>query len=198
MTSNDVNLLIGNHFPFLSRIQNQMNISQTWIDQRHIFGLYSSMPNAMYLAQIFVVRFIKYLNRNPTQLENNEKIFTFIDAADRWESNVQRLNLLVGRQNAKYMLFLQPSIGLDGAQSLPKPGSSDEDEFKKLASNTNLLINLRLFYLELKRRCSKMEFCYDMSDIPNPSGNMYYDYVHPNEFGNAEIAEFIWKKINSK
>lgn len=193
--SQEINRLIGADFPFLAPIQNQMNLNQSWIDQRHFFGLYSSIPNTMFWVKTIAVRLFKIQSKQPPQNKHNDKIFSFIDAADRWQNNVERLNLLVKQQNAKYILFLQPSIGLEGPQSSPKPGSSDEIEFNKLASNKNLLINLRLFYGELRKRCSKMDFCHDMSNTPNPSGNMYFDYIHPNEFGNEIISKKIWELI---
>ena len=120
--------------------------------------------------------------------------FIPIDAAERWEKNVKRLNALVTLEGAKYYLFLQPTLGLEGIQSQPKPGTYDE-ELYKITADRGFRKKIRSLYTELKVRCSNLDFCYDISDKAPPSGSVYYDPRHHNAIGNKVIASEIWKII---
>ena len=89
-----------------------------------------------------------------------------INAAERWEKNVKRLNALVELEGSRYMLFLQPTLGLKGPQSNPLNNSNDAKLFNKM--NPEYLNEIRDLYKQLKFRCSKLKFCIDISDEVKP------------------------------
>lgn len=202
-----------NH-PFLTDIQYKMNINQNWIEQRvskvftHNF-ISHFLPNTISLY-LFIVKkvfdidgspFINFSYKKETsgiQSKNfklNQLLFKPIEAADRWEKNVLRINELVELEGAKYYLFLQPTLGLSGVQSNPKFGSNDEKLFKNLSDD--YIYELRNINNELKIRCEKLSFCFDITDKAGPSGNIYSDARHHNKEGNKILAEVIWKVINN-
>ena len=142
------------------------------------------------------------LDKLPTTLDEGDgleidktklMLFKTIDAVDRWEKNVTRLNELVQLEGAKYFLFLQPTLGLNGIQSLPKKGSSDEKLYKSLSSS--YISEIRDLYKNLKDRCRRLKFCHDISDVAPPKGDFYNDPRHHNSKGNIIIAKHIWKVI---
>ena len=186
-------------YPFLTEKQYQMNSNQIWIDQRvsstFLSILKKYLPNTTNLFQFT-------LDKLPTTLDEGDgleidktklMLFKTIDAVDRWEKNVTRLNELVQLEGAKYFLFLQPTLGLNGIQSLPKKGSSDEKLYKSLSSS--YISEIRDLYKNLKDRCRRLKFCHDISDVAPPKGDFYNDPRHHNSKGNIIIAKHIWKVI---
>jgi hypothetical protein len=184
------NKLRGEVYPFLTENQFTMNATQRWIESR--FPLYHSvtqiLPNA---SSLFI-----FLSKKKTVSELSVNHFRQLDAADRWEKNVIRLNALSRAEGITYYLFLQPTLGLEGIQSTPRFDSNDERLFKSM--DESYLNELRGLYKELKKRCSQLYFCYDISDVAPPDGNNYHDPRHHNEFGNLIIANKIWKTIQDK
>lgn len=179
-------------YPFLTKIQHDMNKSQSWIDQR-VSGNYINKiaPNTF--------SFINYLVRNNIQSSNltspkPDPIFSAVDAADRWETNIRRLNQLVLLENARYYTFLQPTMGLTGPQSKPLEDSNDAKLFEMLEKE--YIEEIRALYSELKSRCAKIDFCYDISDAVPPSGNVYSNPRHHNANGNKELANVIWEIVS--
>ena len=173
-------------YPFLTRIQHQMNTDQIWIDQR-MYTTYVSklLPN--------IISFFSYIARNktlhPGEIIVSDPVMLSVDAADRWEKNITRLHRLVALEGASYMVFLQPTMGLVGLQSKAPVGSSDEELL--LSIDEQYLISLQRLYGELKNRCSKYEYCYDISDAVPPTGNVYSDARHHNQRGNKLLAMTI-------
>lgn len=183
---------VAKYGPFIHYIQRKMNLEQKWIDQRQSIGVYSFFPNTIKLTQYILRKHIVTAHKNDS---SENYVFEYIDAADRWQKNVERMNVLVKQQNATYILFLQPTMGLEGIQSSPKKDSKDEKLFIKIDQEN--IKKIRIFYSELKNRCAKLYFCHDLSNYPEPSGDMYYSFNHPNEFGNYVIANKVWEIIKS-
>ena len=205
------------NYPYLTEIQNTMNEKQFWIDQRVKPNLWEEnlkkwLPNLYSLFAYLKHKYIlmkmskakspqppisspkeKFKSVNSKEV-NKEVFFMAVDAADRWEKNVTRLNSLVKLEGAKYYLFLQPTLGLKGPQSRPKIGSYDEKLYK-ITLRRGLRQKIRLLYAELKDRCSKLSFCYDISDKVPPTGSVYHDPRHHNSKGNKILASEIWKII---
>lgn len=178
------------HYPYLTEQQFNMNNHQRWFENR-IDMTSAFMPN--------ITTLFNYMSNNGTFLngaEVNINGFEPVNAADRWQKNVERLNSLVLLENAKYFVFLQPALGLIGVQSLPMSESPDElllQQFDKGA-----ILQIRSLYRELKVRCALLSYCFDISNLAPPTGNMYNDPRHHNENGNAVIAEEIWSVIRSE
>lgn len=196
------------NYPFLSNYQVAMNESQVWIDQRisltgKNFEIYvrNFLPNIMSLIDYLLIgsrstnEKVSNLVKQAEGVEQN-KTFKTINAAERWESNVKRLNALVKASGATYIVFLQPTLGIEGIQSLPMENSNDSKIFEDI-KNTEYITNIRNLYSELKKRCAYLEFCIDISNIAPPIGNVYTDARHHNSKGNLEIAKKIWNELDA-
>ena len=114
-------------------------------------------------------------------------------AAERWEININRLRAIAHNEGIRYIVFLQPTLGLLGPQSLPAKGSSDEAIFKSLPKDYIQLI--REFYKELKTRCARLDVCFDITDVAPPTGDVYFNARHHNSKGNHILAKVMAKHI---
>tara|TARA_B100001123_G_scaffold443082_1_gene588179 strand:- start:7262 stop:8275 length:1014 start_codon:yes stop_codon:yes gene_type:complete len=205
------------HYPFLTQTQYDMNLRQTWIDQRlsHrtwrkrakiYFYFVMNSDHAVSRLMPNFVSLVAYMDKQareamkdkakvgPNQNQDTQEMMSIVNAADRWEKNVTRLQTLVALENATYYVFLQPTMGLLGAQSKPQAGSPDEELFLKLGD----LSPIRDLYKELKVRCKRLEYCYDISDDVPPSGDVYNDPRHHNAKGNDKLARIIWNIIHTQ
>lgn len=177
-------------FPFLTSVQVEMNHQQIWIDQRITkSSLQSAFPN---LTSLFSFRnkqnIEKRVEKNLTL--QNPKI---IDAPDRWLINVQRMHDVLSSQGVNYYVFLQPTMGLEGVQSAPAKGSKDEVLFQLLEES--YIKEIRNLYADLKRYCTNLSYCFDISNLVPPTGNLYNDPRHHNSNGNKLLSEIIANKI---
>ena len=181
--------LKSNYYPFMTEIQNEMNSRQVWINQRTSI-IYKFFPN--------ISSFFKYyLLRKPSNFMDNNKneIFQSIDPVSRWEINVRRMHSISKAINAKYYVFLQPTLGLIGPQSNPKKGSVDEKIY--LTIKQNYLDKINELYKGLKEKCALLYYCIDISDKNPPIGDVYKDARHHNAKGNKILAQIVWDTIRS-
>ena len=119
--------------------------------------------------------------------------------AELWEINGYKNYYLSKSLGAEFILILQPAMGVSDNQtpSFDIKGSNDWDIFNR--ANPDYFKNMRSFYRILKKKCSKMNFCYDLSDSVTPiTGNLFNDYRHHNEHGNMLLANDIFNIIISK
>jgi len=181
-------------YPFLTFIQFKMNLQQNWIDQRlseHTLqsALQSALPNLSSL-------FLHFNRKNIEQkLQTN---FTFnspkiIDAPERWLLNVQRMHDVLGSQGVNYYVFLQPTMGIEGVQSSPKKDSKDEILFQLLEDT--YIEEIRNLYADLKRYCANLNYCFDISNLVPPTGDVYNDPRHHNSRGNKILAQSTAEKV---
>ena len=121
----------------------------------------------------------------------------FNDHTDVWQFNVKIMNEISNILNAKYIVFLQPTIGLEGVQSefiniLGKDGEIVQNTLEDL----NYIENLRETYKKLKKHCESFSFCIDISDSAPPSSyNVYSNARHHNQKGNKIIASEIFERL---
>lgn len=190
-------------YPFLTENQYLMNEKQKWINMR-IAGtwVYNNISYRMSILLPNLYSLVWYFSNftpqlNDKELQSNEgEIFLAVDAAERWEKNMQRLNTLVKLEGATFYLFLQPVIGLLGPQSVVPSGSKDEIILNKvLTKQKDTIEATRSLYSKLKIKCEKMAFCFDISDEVPPTGEMYNDTRHHNAKGNSILAKVIWDII---
>lgn len=172
-------------YPFLTSLQVKMNEEQRWFDQRLDSSLLSYLPNLNSL--------IIYLGNNAASTLQEDRL-TFRDpivfnAADRWLENVRRLHDVLRGQGVRYYVLLQPTMGLEGAQSSPKKDSPDESLYELL--NESYIDEIRGLYTELRRRCATLIYCFDISDAVPPTGNVYNDPRHHNSNGNRLLAQIV-------
>ena len=100
--------------------------------------------------------------------------------------------------NIKYLVFLQPTLGLYGEQSRMPSNieSNDARLLKSLNENkTEYIDEINNLYNELQQYCSKLDYCIDISSIAPPAGSNYSNARHHNQNGNKIIAEEVFKNI---
>lgn len=119
---------------------------------------------------------------------------TQVSNVQQWKKNVSAMAALAGMENIPYLVFLQPTIGLEGAQSMSPPKHSEDLEiFDRVMGSKKYVENLRASYAGFKQECSRLKFCFDISDVAPPTGSLYSDGRHHNSKGNFLIAEVIHK-----
>lgn len=52
-----------------------------------------------------------------------------------------------------------------------------------------------MLYVELRRRCLEMSFCFDISNSIVPRGDLYYDSRDMNKEGNKILAKKIFELL---
>ena len=180
--------------PFLLPKQNLMNINQVWIDQRLSNSfLRKIIPNIMSL--VTALSDVNAKNKVSEQKDSNSLLFKPISIPDRWEINVKRMHSLASQMDVKYLVFLQPTMGLEGEQSVAPKNSNDRKLLNEIGAD--YLLHINNLYSSLKEKCSKLEFCYDISDKVPPSGDFYNDPRHHNKYGNKLLAQEIFKFIKN-
>jgi hypothetical protein len=172
--------------PFLTNVQNQMNRQQRFVDQSHRVSFSSAMnfllPNIYHSISGISYRILQPMTPKDT-------LFRPLDAGERWEINVRRLNAMVSLVGAQHILILQPTMGASPAQSTAPLGSADASLLSKISDRD--LFKTRQHYDDLRARCKTLVFCHDLTDIAPPRGNHYNDSRHHSALGNRVIAEKI-------
>lgn len=200
---NDISIENDSH-PFLNKRVTQMYQEQKWIDQ-------SFLPR--FLPNIFSL--IRYLSPNTDGIEkkwgvsprklNEVGVVKKLTPGERWEANIRAMHSIAASMGAKYYVFLQPTMALEGTQSVLSSDESSKD-YKMLKG---LLDNqatkegyakgyrdlLNSSYRDFRNRCKKIEFCIDISDTAPATGKNYNNPRHHNENGNKIIANTIFKKL---
>lgn len=172
-------------FPFLTSLQNEMNNKQIWIDQRPGIRAQGFLPNTFSLFQ-YIFGKSKEIEVNTVPTINNPIPF---GASDRWYLNVTRSHAILKQQGVRYLVFLQPTLGLNGPQATPPLGSADE---KVLGSFSQSYYNeIENLYSKLRVHCARLSYCFDISNEVAPTGNLYHDPRHHNAKGNKLLAKVI-------
>ena len=176
----------------MTEIQQAMLINQLWIDQRAKKPKY--LPNIQLLAQHIIRKSSPLKSRINEQSHHLDKK---LRAAQIWYNNVKAMSKISESFGARYLVFLQPTMGLIGPQSkFPKNiNSKDAILLRKTLKLPKYLKELNGFYSEAKIYCSKLNYCYDISDVAPPIGNNYADTRHHNANGNKLIAKAIFEKL---
>ena len=193
------------YFPFLTASQTQMNDEQVWINQSHDLSIQGLMPNFFSLVRALsrIFESPTNINESPTNINELPTNLTVsnpvaLDAGDRWLINVTRMHTVLQAQGVRYLVFLQPTMGLVGPQSSPPEGSADEVQFNKLVKRQTIdsyFDVIRSLYSELRQHCSELSYCFDISNEVPPSGNVYNDPRHHNSDGNRMLAEVIAQQL---
>ncbi len=188
-------LRFQNKYPFWSNIQLEMFINNEWIDQSTTSSLY--LPNIQSFISA-IKRRIYNSKASSNGLASWEKALNLRNTKDRnaiedWLFNVKMMNSISQTMGAKFFLFLQPTMGISDAQ-IPKNKSSKNYEIYNQLSQ-DYYLRIKNHYNELKKLCSKLEFCYDISSVASVEKDVYFDPRHHNEKGNKIIADEIFKII---
>lgn len=98
--------------------------------------------------------------------------------------------------NAKYIVFLQPTLGLKETTSYIPKNSNDFVLLESL--DKEYIVSINSLYDKLRVECSKKDYCIDLSLIKFSNGNNYTDPRHHNENGNLKIAKKIFFNIKKE
>ena len=178
--------------PYLDNNQIYMLKNQKWIvKNKKPFYLF---PN------IFSLFFDIELNlpqKKKVDYSVSNQNLRFNDHTDVWQFNIKIMNEISNILNAKYFVFLQPTIGLEGEQSkFINILGEDGEIVKNTLEDINYIENLRKTYQKLKKHCENFSFCIDISDSAPPSSyNVYSNARHHNQKGNKIIASEIFERL---
>ena len=188
-------LRFQNKYPFWTNVNLEMFIYEKWINQSIISSRY--LPNILSLVSALKRRMKEYNNLS-NELYQWEEALNSKNTQDRnsiqdWLYNVKMMNSISQSMGAKFFLFLQPTMGISDAQTPKDESSKNYKIYDQLEED--YYIRVKNHYNELRILCSKLEFCYDVSDIATAEKDVYFDARHHNEKGNKIIAEEIFQII---
>ena len=190
---------------FLHGRVNEMYESQFWINQSQ-YPRY--LPNILSVVRYFTPE-IEYKPKLGKRSKNILEKRIKMSESERWKSNIESMHAISASMGAKYLVFLQPTMGLEGIQSkLPEDlNSEDAKMLKVLLADDGVGIegyyagyrkDLNKAFKEIKKVCKLIEYCIDITNIATPDGNNYSNPRHHNEFGNKIIAESIFETLKEK
>jgi hypothetical protein len=176
--------------PFMSNTQFGMYLHDYWMDQRKPNFVQSLFPNIQYLFRRMGAK-----KQNTIKYDYLfSKNYKNLDAIDRWYNNIKLMNSISKSIDAKFMVFVQPAMGIDGSQSFFKDEtSSDFKMFQNL--DKRYLKNLNKSHQGYDKYCKKLIYCINISHIAPPNGKMYVDPRHHGAEGNKLIAQEISKYL---
>ena len=118
-------------------------------------------------------------------------------AADQWAYNLRAMHALSKANDAPFLAILQPTLGIQGAHDyISPPGSSDRRIEESMSMEYKEMMTE--LYIEFRKRCSQMNFCFDLSTSIVPRGDFYYDSRHMNKRGNKVLAEKSCEPVQIK
>jgi len=190
-------LRFQNKFPFWTNVQLEMFMQNKWIDQSTSSSPF--LPNIQNFISA-IKRRIYENNAMPNEIPRWEKALSLKNsqernAVDDWFYNVKMMNSISKTMGAKFFLFLQPTMGISDSQTPKDKSSKNYEIYNQL--DKNYYLRIKKHYDELKKLCSKLDFCYDISSIATAEKDVYFDPRHHNEKGNKIIANEIYKIIFS-
>ncbi|MDC0351257.1 hypothetical protein OAM73_05395, partial [Candidatus Pelagibacter sp.] len=193
----------GNYF--LEKRVNEMYERQLWIDQSSSPRF---LPNIFSVIRHFAPKSEPKIDmgiRTNNRLNNYKKM----SVVDIWELNVKSIHAISKSMGVEYVLFLQPTMGLEGIQSIMPDNLDSKDGVMlktllkdnggfKEAYHAGYRALLNSIYKQFREKCKKMDFCVDLTNIAPPLGQNYNNPRHHNENGNHLIAEEIFNLIKIK
>ena len=202
---NDMNIQNEKNY-FLHGRVNQMYESQFWINQSQ-YPRY--LPNIMSVVRYFAPESEFKLKNLGNRSKNILEKRLIMSEVERWKSNIKSMHAISESMGAKYLVFLQPTMALEGIQSkLPEDlNSKDAKMLKILLADEGGGIegyyagyrkDLNKTFKEFKKECKLIEYCIDITNLAPPDGNKYANPRHHNELGNKIIADSIFETIKEK
>lgn len=182
------------NFPFSNANILKMLNNEEWLIQNRDFTV---LPSTLSIIQSLRGKNNVHLN-----LKSNLKkaLITnpikHYDEADIWYENVKLMKGIASALNAKYIVFLQPTMGLKNISDEAPAGTNDAKLLNSI--NDNYVIELNKFYSKSKQYCKTLEFCFNISETVKPNGNMYNDIRHHNRLGNKKLSEVIFTILKEK
>ena len=190
---------------FLSDRVQEMYERQMWINQSYLTRF---MPNIGSLIRYFSPKSQPQTNMGKRKYNKINQIKKMSNT-EIWESDIRTMHAIAKSMGSQYIVFLQPTMGLNGPQSI-MPDNYNSKDAKMLkyilqdnggreGYNKGYRRKLNEVYDELRERCKFISFCIDISNIATPSNSGNYNNPrHHNENGNQIIAEEIFNNLKLK
>ena len=181
--------IIKNKMPYFDYNIIKMFDKKIYLDQS--ISNINFLPNIIYL--------FKYLKDYNTNIKSDffissfDKNYSINKGSDNWYFNVKLMKKVSELINAKFKVFIQPTMGVNGQVPKEKKTKDFKIYSDQMTPEYYTLINEH--YEALKSYCSQIDFCEDISDIAPPIGNNYSDIRHHNEYGNKILADEIFNRI---
>lgn len=121
-------------------------------------------------------------------------------AAKIWRNNTLAMKGISNSRGSDYIVFLQPTFGLD-IEFKNLKNLSFQDNEKNLSileySNEEYLLKINELYKHLRNYCASLNFCIDLSKERELNSNLdlFSDARHHNSSGNKLIAEKIVSEL---
>jgi len=195
------------NYPFLSLNQLRMISEKKYINQNP--NKINILPSTKSLVRSLLDnsrRQILYSDPKNKEIENweksiysrNYKIKKNNDVAN-WEYNVKVMNAIAKAIGSKYYVFLQPTMGISPEQIPKDLDSNDGKLYLKAKKNNSRYFNkIKQRYKGLRDICSTLDYCIDISNEVQPTGNVYNDIRHHNSKGNQILANIIFESLKIK
>lgn len=163
-------------------------------------------PSTLRLLRSLINYFVDYNFYNVEERVLASKVYkdydlslpknTQYDSADLWLLNTKMSQSIAKEFNIKYLVFLQPTLGLDAYSNI-EISKDDKEKLKDIVSE-NYLEDLNYSYNKLKKFCASLNYCFDISEIfIDKKERLYFDYRHTNQIGSKIIAEEIFKTLRT-
>ena len=179
-----------NLFPFINYVQETMIAEQKWVVQSPFYRILPNLSNFISLLNRKMKVNSKYYAEKQSYPLQNE--FNELSASERWRLNVISMNAISKAMGADYAVFVQPSMGLKGVQSVTKEGTNDHEIYmNEIANEPEYIAMLNKYYNEIRTICDELDYCFDISSVGPPEGSSYFNSRHHNAKGNKLISNAI-------
>ncbi|MCA9549968.1 MAG: hypothetical protein KC933_08030 [Myxococcales bacterium] len=121
------------------------------------------------------------------------------DPVKQWTQNVRSMEALARANGARYLVFLQPTLGVGKYVPADEGDLALWDEMMKVRGEYGSYHEtINALYGDLRVACRELDFCVDLTDLfEGQSGPVYSDARHPNRSGNQLQAKAIWPEVEA-
>lgn len=165
------------------------------------------LPNSQLLARLLIDRITQSLTGAPRseavkpfrldpRFEKTLPHAGFKTKGELWKFNVSTMHAISQAIGAKYLVFVQPTMGLE-SEKVESMSVNDKKLHDKIGQDYFADINKT--YDEIRPLCHELDFCVDISELLKYDGvDLYHDRRHPNARGNRIIAERVLKALSDR
>jgi len=169
----------------------------------------SFLPNSQLLVYRLIDRIIRSLTAarrgeavKPIQFELDPRFEKTLPRArfktkgELWKFNVTTMHAISKAIGAKYLVFVQPTMGLK-SEKVESMSANDKKLYGQI--DQHYFADINKTYDEIRPLCREFDFCVDISELLKYDGHdLYHDPRHPNARGNRIIAERVLKELSDR
>ena len=186
------------HLPFWNEYHTKSIVNKQYIEVSKGKSRIELFPSLTSSQKLFTKIKRKDILNKYKFPEKNGNYSPYKRSAEKWLYNVKSMNALARASGAKYFVFLQPTLGLNPMQIPKNKNTKDYEIYKNYIGAYNYTLKdnyytmINLLYEELKKECSKLDYCIDISNKILPTGSTYRDLRHLSQSGNKKLAKVIF------